>query len=64
MEKEEPEFFKLDTIDREVLLWTLSHAPKSVQSWIEFIAVDYKKRKAIVINKEKLYIEVKQKSLH
>lgn len=61
MENLKPEFFKLDSIDREVLVWTLTHAPKSVQSWIEFIVADYKKRKTIIIDPEKLYEEVLEK---
>jgi hypothetical protein len=64
MEHEKPEFFKLDSIDREVLLWTITHAPKSVQSWIEFIAADYKKRKSVSIDTEKLYEEIAEKTIH
>lgn len=44
MENEKPEFFKLDAIDREVLLWTITHAPRSLQSWIDYVAVEYKKK--------------------
>jgi len=58
MESGKSEFFKLDSIDREVLLWTLTHSPRSVKSWIEFISADYRKRNSIEINVDKLYEEV------
>ena len=60
MEHEKREFFKLDSIDREVLLWTITHAPRSLQSWIDYIAIEYKK-KAVHIDKEKLYNEAREK---
>jgi hypothetical protein len=62
MEDEKHEFFKLDTIDREVLLWIITHVPKSAKSWIEYIAEDYRKRKAIVIDTEKMFAEVERRS--
>lgn len=61
MEHEKHEFFKLDSIDREVLLWTITHAPRSLQSWIDYIAIEYKK-KAVLIDKEKLYSEAQEKN--
>ena len=62
MENEKHEFFKLDAIDREVLLWIITHVPKSAKSWIEYIAEDYRKRKSIVIDTEKMYAEVEKPS--
>ena len=59
MENEKPEFFKLDAIDREVLLWTITHAPRSLHSWIDYIAAEYKK-KSIIIDREKLYNEAQE----
>jgi hypothetical protein len=61
MKDEEHEFFKLDAIDREVLLWIITHVPKSAKSWIEYIAEDYRKRRAIVIDTEKMYDEVESR---
>jgi hypothetical protein len=63
MEDEKHEFFKLDAIDREVLLWIVTHVPKSAKSWIEYIAEDYRKRKAIVIDTEKMYEEVERRAV-
>lgn len=60
MEHEKREFFKLDAIDREVLLWTVTHAPRSLKSWIDYIALEYKK-KSIQIDKEKLYSEAQER---
>jgi hypothetical protein len=62
MEDEKHEFFKLDAIDREVLLWIITHVPKSAKSWIEYIAQDYRKRKSILIDAEKMYEEVREKN--
>ena len=61
MENEKREFFKLDAIDREVLLWTITHAPRSLPSWIDYIAKEYKK-KAVNIDREKLYNEAQEKN--
>lgn len=55
---EKAEFFKLDEIDRKVLLWLMSHkSAKTVRGWIEYVAEDYKKRKAGNIDPIKLYNE-------
>lgn len=59
MKSDKPEFFKLDAIDREVLLWTIAHAPRSLHSWIDYIAAEYKK-KSIIIDREKLYNEAQE----
>ena len=61
MEHEKREFFKLDAIDREVLLWTITHAPRSLQSWIDYIAIEYRK-KSVHIDKEKLYSETQERN--
>lgn len=54
----ETEFFKLDVIDRKVLFWLRSHkSAKTVKGWIEYVAEDYKKRKAGIIDPIKLYNE-------
>jgi len=60
MENEKVEFFKLDSIDQEVLLWTITHAPKSVKSWIEYISADYWKRRHILISVNKLFEEIEE----
>lgn len=61
MENENLEFFKLDHIDRKVLLWLLDHVPeKSITAWIDYTASEYQYKKAIRIDKEKLFKEVKE----
>lgn len=61
MEQEKLEFFKLDEIDRKVLLWLLSHVPqKSVVAWLEYIAIQYKQEKSILIDIDKVYAEVEE----
>lgn len=52
------EFFKLDEIDRKVLLWLMDHkSAKTIKGWIEYIASDYKKRRIADIDPVKLYDE-------
>jgi len=64
MENEKLEFFKLDEIDRKVLLWLLSHVPqRSVSAWVDYIASEYKFRKSINIDIEKLHSEIRQQEL-
>jgi hypothetical protein len=59
MENEKLEFFKLDEIDRKVFLWLLSHVPqKSLLAWIDYITDDYKRRRAVLIDGEKMYREM------
>ena len=58
MEEERPEFFKLDDSDRKVLAWLKGHVqPNAIRSWLEYIAVDYKRRKNVDIDTEKLFNE-------
>lgn len=65
MENDKLEFFKLDEIDRKVLLWLLSHVPqRSVSAWIDYIADEYKLRKSIHINVEKLNLEIVEEELN
>ena len=60
--EEKPEFFKLDEIDRRVLIWLMIHVPpKSIKSWIDFIADDYKRQRAIIIDARKLFMETQEK---
>ncbi|HTJ53346.1 MAG TPA: hypothetical protein VL443_28020 [Cyclobacteriaceae bacterium] len=57
-----PEFFKLDEIDLKVLFWLIDHVqPGTVKSWIEFIAEDYKQKRSIEIDVEKLSSEIKNR---
>jgi hypothetical protein len=59
MEDETLEFFKLDVIDRKVLLWLLEHVPdKSIIAWIDYIAQEYRNRRSIMIDPEKLFTEM------
>jgi hypothetical protein len=65
MEHEKLEFFKLDEIDRKVLLWLLSHVPqKSVLAWMDYIVEEYRFRKFIQINIQKLLEEIEQEELN
>jgi len=64
MENEKLEFFKLDEIDRKVLLWLITHAPKWVKGWIEYAAEDYKRKKSIHIDVEKMYRETQDAEMN
>ena len=58
MKEKDLEFFKLDQIDRLVLIWLIENVePSAIKSWINFIAEDYKRRKSIEIDTEKLFYE-------
>lgn len=58
MEQETPEFFKLDSIDQEVLMWILAYTPQNIQSWIDYVSLQYRKRNAVVIDPEKMYMDI------
>ncbi|HYG20116.1 MAG TPA: hypothetical protein VD816_14360 [Ohtaekwangia sp.] len=60
MEKEEElEFFKLDEIDRKVFLWLLAHVPKkSTLAWIDYITDDYRRRRAVLIDGNRMFREM------
>ncbi len=58
MEQEKPEFLKLDSIDQDVLMWILAYTPQNVQSWIDYVSLQYKKRKAILIDPDKMYHDI------
>jgi len=65
MEREKLEFFKLDEIDRKVLVWLISHVPqKSLLAWIDYIAEEYKLHKSISINTELLLQEIEEEELN
>jgi len=54
------EFFKLDPIDRLVLIWLIEHADEdAIKSWINYIRTDYKRRKSIDIDPERLFQEAR-----
>jgi hypothetical protein len=58
MEEERPEFFKLEDSDRKVLAWLKGHVhTNSIRSWMEYIANDYKRRKGVIIDVDRLYKE-------
>ena len=60
--EQRPEFFKLDEIDRKVLFWLIDHVQHgTVKSWIEFIAEDYKQKRSVEIDVEKLLNEIKNR---
>jgi type II secretory pathway component PulM len=61
MEDKKLEFFKLDEIDRKVLVWLLSHVPqKSLLAWIDYIAEEYRLHKSTSINTQTLLKEIEQ----
>jgi hypothetical protein len=65
MENEKLEFFKLDEIDRKVLLWLLAHvSQKSVVAWIDYIASEYRHGKSVTIDSDRLFAEMQDEILH
>lgn len=64
MESNSLEFFKLDEIDRKVLIWLLSHVPqKSVTAWLDYIADAYKREKAVQLDVIRLSEEIQGREL-
>jgi len=62
MKQEQLEFFKLDEADRRVLLWLMDHVqPKSIKSWLDYIAEDYWRRCSVKIDVVKLYREIQDR---
>lgn len=61
MEEEKLEFYKLDEIDREVLLWLIGRVhTRSIKSWIAFIANEYERKKGVHIDTQKLFKETQE----
>jgi hypothetical protein len=54
------EFSKMDDADKNVLAWMVIEMPGKVNSWLEFVAIDYKRRKGIQIDVDKLVREIQQ----
>lgn len=64
MESNSLEFFKLDEIDRKVLVWLLSHVPqKSVAAWLDYIADAYKREKSVQLDVIRLSEEIEGREL-
>jgi len=64
METDSLEFFKLDEIDRKVLLWLMEHVPqKSISAWLDYIAEAYRREKSVQLNIERLYDEIEGHAL-
>lgn len=58
MKEKDLEFFKLEKTDRLVLIWLIENVDASViKSWINFIVEDYKRRKSVTIDAQKLFFE-------
>jgi len=55
------EFFKLDEIDLRVFFWLVDNERlrHSLTSWLEFIRIDYKRRRGISINIARLLEEAR-----
>lgn len=60
MREKDLEFFKLELVDRLVLIWLIENADTAaIKSWINYIKVDYKRRKSVDIDAEKLFHETR-----
>lgn len=57
--KRSSEFSKLDFSDQKILVWFLIHAPKKVQSWIDYLTDSYAAQRAIALNGVRLYDDIK-----
>ena len=53
------EFAKLDLVDQEIAIWILKNLqPGRIRSWVEYIVNDYRSRKEIEIDADRLYSEI------
>jgi len=58
MQEKDLEFFKLDLVDRLVLIWLIENVDvAAIKSWIAYVKTDYKRRKSIDIDAERLFHE-------
>lgn len=57
--KNSTEFFKIEEIDRNVMVWLVCESPSRVKSWLEYLASDYR-RKSISIDADKLFGDIQQ----
>lgn len=57
-EEEKLEFFKLDEIDRKVLFNLQETNPKSIRSYVDHLVGEYRKKKKIELDGEKLIQEL------
>ena len=58
MREKDLEFFKLELVDRLVLIWLIENVDTAaIKSWINYIKADYKRRRSIDIDAEKLFHE-------
>jgi len=61
MQKKDLEFFKLELIDRLVLIWLIENVDvAAIKSWISYIKMDYKRRKSIDIDEDRLFHETQR----
>ncbi|HEY3404493.1 MAG TPA: hypothetical protein VGK59_13985 [Ohtaekwangia sp.] len=61
MESNTLEFFKLDEIDRKVLVWLLAHVPeKSVSAWLDYIGEAYRREKSVQLDISRLSEEINE----
>lgn len=58
MECENPELRKLDNIDRKLVAWMVINDPDALPSWIEQAVREYRHRKNIEIDPERLMREI------
>lgn len=58
MEGENPELLKLDNIDRKLVDWMVINDPDALPSWIEQAVREYRYRKNIEIDPERLMREI------
>ena len=64
MKSDSLEFFKLDEIDRKVLVWLLAHVPqKSVSAWLDYIADAYRREKSVQLDIIRLCKEIEGREL-
>lgn len=56
--KKSKEFSKLDEVDKKLLAWVTLNWPKRIESWLEFLSIDYPRNKSVKIDSAKLLDEV------
>jgi hypothetical protein len=63
MKEDRMEFFKLDTIDKKVLFHLLVSNEKAVRSFIDYLVNDYKRRRGVSLDADRILREIKESEL-
>lgn len=53
------EFFKMDEVDKTILAWMVLQTPQRIESWIDYVVLDYDRKKGGRINPKELIFDLR-----